>query len=540
MGFTERPNLVPMMDGIEGTPSEGSPTSRGDAARISNPIRPRDARSWRTPTARRILGRLRTRLLKFVGGIRLRLVWWFIVVLALATAGSVILVRQVLIGRLDARIQSELVQEANEIRRLAEGNDPETGEPFGPRVDRIFEVFLERNIPPEHEMLVTFVDGRLHGYSPPDEPPPLDEVHSPYPLHQDASLTALWANLEEPDRGRAETPVGTVEYLAVPFLVGGEPSGVFVVASFRDLQRADTDAASLAAAIVGLVMLVIGSALAVRLADRILAPVRLVTRTARSISDTDLSQRIPVRGYDEIAELSGTFNEMLERLEAAFGTQRRFVDDAGHELRTPITVIRGHLELMGDEPEDRRRTLALVSDELERMTRMVEDLLTLARTEQPDFLRPRVVDLDELTIRMLQNAQGMAPRDWRMEGTAEGRATIDEQRLMQAVLQLAANAIRHTADGDLVALGSATRDGFVRFWVRDTGPGVSIEDRDRIFERFYRGRSGFRRSEGAGLGLSIVQAIADAHGGRVELDSAPGQGATFTVVVPAVYHETTT
>jgi signal transduction histidine kinase len=171
---------------------------------------------------------------------------------------------------------------------------------------------------------------------------------------------------------------------------------------------------------------------------------------------------------------------------------------------------------------------------------MVDDLLTLARTEQPDFLRPRVVDLDELTIRMLQNAQGMAPRDWRLEGTAEGRATIDEQRLMQAVLQLAANAIRHTADGDVVALGSATRDGFVRFWVRDTGPGVSVEDRDRIFERFYRGRSGFRRSEGAGLGLSIVQAIADAHGGRVELDSAPGQGATFTVIVPAVDHEGTT
>jgi signal transduction histidine kinase len=483
---------------------------------------------------------MRTRLLKFVGGIRLRLVWWFIVVLALATVGSVILVRQVLIGRLDARIQSELVQEVNEVRRLAEGNDPATGEPFGQRVDRIFEVFLERNIPAQHEMLVTFIDGRVHGSSPRHELPPLDEVHSPYPLHEDAALTRLWANLDEPDRGRAETPVGTVEYLAVPFLVGGEPVGVFVVASFRDLQRADTDAASLAAAIVGLVMLVIGSALAVRLADRILAPVRLVTRTARSISDTDLSQRIPVRGYDEIAELSGTFNEMLERLEAAFGTQRRFVDDAGHELRTPITVIRGHLELMGDEPEDRRRTLALVSDELERMTRMVEDLLTLARTEQPDFLRPRVVDLDELTIRMLQNAQGMAPREWRLEGAAEGRATIDEQRLMQAVLQLAANAIRHTADGDLVALGSATRDGFVRFWVHDSGPGVSIEDRERIFERFYRGRSGFRRSDGAGLGLSIVQAIAEAHGGRVELDSAPGQGAKFTVVVPAEYHERTT
>jgi signal transduction histidine kinase len=286
-------------------------------------------------------------------------------------------------------------------------------------------------------------------------------------------------------------------------------------------------------------MLFIGSALAVRLAERILAPVRLVTRTARSISDTDLSQRIPVRGYDEIAELSGTFNEMLERLEAAFATQRRFTDDAGHELRTPITVIRGHLELMGDDPDDRGRTLELVSDELDRMSRMVDDLLTLARTEQPDFLRMRVVDLDELTIRMLENARGLAPRDWRLEGTAEGRAMIDEQRLMQALLQLAANAVRHTTEDDAVAIGSAVHDGSVRFWVRDSGPGVAFEDRDRIFERFYRGRSGYQRSEGSGLGLSIVQAIAEAHGGRVELDSEPGHGATFTVVIPVDPHEGT-
>jgi two-component system, OmpR family, sensor kinase len=506
---------------------------------MSEPVGASADPSGPVTTVPRGLRRLRTRLLKFLGGIRLRMVWWFIVVLALATVGSVILVRQVLVQRLDARIQSELVQEVDEVERLSMGNDPDTGEPFGQRVDRIFEVFLERNIPSQHEMLVTFVGGRLHDYSPQDELPPLDEVQAPYALHEDQALTQRWANLIEPDRGRAETPVGTIEYLAVPFLVGGEPQGVFVVASFRDLQRADTDAASLAAAIVGLVMLVIGSALAIRLAERILAPVRLVTRTARSISDTDLSRRIPVRGHDEIAELSGTFNEMLERLEAAFGTQRRFVDDAGHELRTPITVISGHLELMGDEPEDRRRTMALVSDELERMTRMVDDLLTLARTEQPDFLRPREVDLDELTMRMLQNAQGMAPRDWRLEGTAEGRATIDEQRLMQAVLQLAANAIRHSAEGDPVAIGSTTRDGFVRFWVRDSGPGVSVEDRDRIFERFYRGRSGFRRSDGSGLGLSIVRAIAEAHGGRVELDSLPGQGATFTVVVPANHREGT-
>jgi signal transduction histidine kinase len=484
--------------------------------------------------------RLQRRILTFLGGIRLRMVWWFIVVLALATVGSVILVRQVLVQRLDARIESELIQEVDEVRRLADGNDPDTGLPFGDRVDRIFEVFIQRNIPARHEMLLTFLDGRLHLYGPQDEAEPLSESHVPYPLQEDEALTARWANIEEPSRGRADTPAGPIEFIAVPFLVGGEPEGVFVVTSFRDLQQADTDAASLAAAIVGLVMLVIGSLLAIRLAERILAPVRLVTRTAHSISETDLSQRIPVQGYDEIAELSDTFNQMLERLEDAFATQRRFIDDAGHELRTPITVIRGHLDVMGNDPDDRRRTLELVSDELERMSRMVDDLLTLARTEQPDFLRLRVVDVDELTIRMFETAQGLAPRDWRLDGAAEGRATIDEQRLMQAVLQLAANAVRHTIEGGLVAMGSTIRDGHVHFWVRDSGPGLLPEERDRIFERFYRGRSGHGRSDGAGLGLAIVKGIAEAHGGRVEVDSAPGAGATFTLVIPAGHRAAST
>jgi two-component system OmpR family sensor kinase len=476
--------------------------------------------------------RARSRVLRFVGGIRLRIVWSFILILALATAGSIILVREVLLQRLDARIDSELVQEVDEVRRLAEGNDPETGEPFGERVDRIFEVFVERNIPARHEMLVTFVAGRLHLHSPIVEPSPLDEVRVPYALHEDPQLQAMWANLSEPDRGRAETSAGTVEYLAVPILVGGDPRGVFVVASFRDLQRADTDAAAVAATTVGLVMLVIGSVLAIGLANRILAPVRLVTRTARSISESDLSRRIRVQGYDEIAELSATFNEMLDRLQAAFATQRRFIDDAGHELRTPVTVIRGHLDLMSDDPEDKRRTLELVSDELQRMSRMVDDLLTLARTEQPDFLRPRLVDVDELTSRMLQNARGLAPRDWQLEAAADGRATLDEQRVMQAVLQLASNAVQHTKKGDVLGIGSTIQDGEVRFWVRDSGPGVPSDERERIFERFYRGRSGYQRSDGGGLGLAIVKAIAEAHGGRAELDSEPGQGAKFSIVLP--------
>lgn len=471
--------------------------------------------------------------LRLFGGIRLRIVWWFIVVLAIATVASVLIVRQVLVQRLDARIEMELVQEVDELRRLAQGNDPETGEPFGEELDRIFDVFLSRNIPARHEMFLTFVDGRLHGFQPSREPAPLDESAVPYALQSDDELTAAWARVREPTRGQADSPAGAVEYLAVPFRIGDAPRGVFVVASFREFQEADTEAASLAAGIVGLVMLVIGSLLAIRLAERILTPVALVTRTARSISDTDLSRRIPIRGQDEIADLSATFNAMLERLENAFATQRRFINDASHELRTPITVIRGHLEVMGDDADDRRRTLDLVSDELQRMSRIVDDLLLLARSEQPDFVQPRPTDVDELTTRMLETARGLAPRDWRLDNVAVGRAWVDDQRLMQAILQLAANAVRHTTAGDPVAIGSSMERGRVEFWVRDSGPGVAAEERERIFERFYRGSSGRRSTDGAGLGLSIVRAIAESHGGHAEVESRPGAGATFRLVVPA-------
>jgi signal transduction histidine kinase len=221
---------------------------------------------------------------------------------------------------------------------------------------------------------------------------------------------------------------------------------------------------------------------------------------------------------------------MLDRLESAFATQRRFLDDAGHELRTPITIVRGHLELMGDQPDERRETLALVIDELDRMSRLVDDVLTLAKAERPDFLDRETVDVAALTREIHAKAAAIAPRDWRLAGTGRGVIVADRQRLTQALVQLAQNAVQHTGEGDAIALSSSVAAGRARFCVRDWGPGVPAADRERIFERF--GRRAAARREGAGLGLAIVRAIAEAHGGRVELESAPGQGATFTVEVP--------
>jgi signal transduction histidine kinase len=445
-----------------------------------------------------------------------------VAIFAVATFVSIVIAREALERRLDQRIDSELVQESRELRQLAGGNDPETGRPFRAQVERIFEVYLDRNVPSRNEVLLTFVDG---------EPFLKSGGEMPYELDRDAELVDRWAHLTEPERGDVETPGGHVEYLAVPLRRGDETRGVFVAAIFRDRETGEVSDALRVAAGVGLGMLLIGSVLAWLLADRVLRPVQAVTAAARSISGGDLSRRIPEAGHDEIGVLAATFNDMLARLETAFESQRRFVSDAGHELRTPITVVRGHLELLEDAPAEREETLALVLDELDRMARIVNDMLTLAKWEQLDFLTPEPVELGALTDDLLAKASALGNRAWLVDARGEGSLVADRQRLTQAIMQLAQNAVEHTEDGDEIALGTQLGADGARLWVRDTGPGIPFEEQSRVFERFYR-TGERRRSEGAGLGLSIVQTIARAHGGRVELASVPGVGATFTIVLP--------
>jgi two-component system OmpR family sensor kinase len=219
-------------------------------------------------------------------------------------------------------------------------------------------------------------------------------------------------------------------------------------------------------------------------------------------------------------------------LEAGFEAQRNFLDDAGHELKTPLTVVRGHLELLehGD-PEEVAETRQLLLDEVDRMSRLVEDLVLLAKARRPDFLTPRKVDVDRMTHALLAKARALGDRDWRLDSSGNGQITVDEQRITQAMLQLADNAVKHTDPGDIVAIGSSYDGATVRLWVRDTGDGVPEDDRRHVFERF--GRSTVRPGdEGFGLGLSIVQAIAVAHGGSVSVSDAPGGGARFELQLP--------
>ncbi len=457
-----------------------------------------------------------------LASIRVRILVGFVGMLALATAASVLVAREVIYNRLDDRISHDLVQEASELRRLAAGIDPETGEPFRGDARRIFRVYFQRNIPSRGEALLTFVDGAPFLRS---------RQVVPYRLDRDPALVARWGKLTQNERGDVATPAGRVDYLAVPLKVDDRVLGVFVVSVFRELQQGPFDDAITATIAVGFAVLLIGSLLAWGVAQSVLGPVRAVTQNARAITETDLSRRIDVRGHDEVAELASTFNATLDRLESAFTTQRRFLDDAGHELKTPLTIVTGHLELLGEEPAERKATLALVLDELDRMARIVDELLLLAKAGAPDFLHLDTVDVSVLTDELQTKASTLAPRRWVLDSHGRGVVVADRQRLTQALMQLAENACKHTEEGDEIALGSIVLDGEARFWVRDEGTGIAPEEQARVFTRFSRG-SASSRGEGSGLGLSIVQAIAVAHHGRIELDSTEGSGSTFTVVVP--------
>jgi signal transduction histidine kinase len=457
-----------------------------------------------------------------LGSARVRILAAMIALLALSTVVTFLLERQILLSRVGERVDDSLTQEVEEFRRLVrDGRNPLDGEPFGRDVRAIFDVFLSRNVPGQGEAFYTFIEGT-----------PYRASAAAGAREEPSGQVLALGRLGSVERGEFTRGADETRYLAVPVDVRGERRGTFLVTADLSAEEQEVTEAIEVAAGVSAAVLVVAAALAFLAAGRVLAPLRQVTETARSITETDLTGRIAVKGNDEIAELAQTFNAMLARLEEAFGTQKQFISDAGHELRTPITVIRGHLELLGDDPEERAEVIEIVTDELDRMSRLVDDLLLLAKARRPDFLRLEDVDLDVLTEELHAKASALGRRDWQLEAIGTGRLRADRQRLTQAVMNLARNAAEHTAEGGWIGLGSRFLPHEARIWVSDSGPGVPESERERIFERFARSDHGARNAEGAGLGLAIAHAVIDAHGGRIEVAGRDGRGAVFTIVVP--------
>ena len=455
-----------------------------------------------------------------LGGVRTRVLVSFLALLVLSTAASLFVLREVLMSRIGDQVERELTSDVDNLGEVSSLGRPQNGRPFTD-VGDLLDTYMSRFAAPSDGALVTYADGTLR------------EVKVANPGEEAlADAFAGFADVSAPTSGEVDTQFGQATFVAIPVSVGNR-SGVLLAASLTAAERDQVESAVRIAIGVSVVVLLLASLFIWLAAGRAIAPLNALSRTARTISDTDLSSRIPVRGSDEIAELGRTFNSMLDRLEAAFAHQKDFLSDVSHELRTPITVIRGHVETLGDSPREREEAIAVIQDELDRMSRYVDELLVLARAPRPDFLRPGPIDLDLFTHDLFAKAQSLGDRDWRLDGTGVGIVVADQQRLTQAVMNLAENAVHHTGPGDSIWLGTSLVGDRARLWVRDEGPGVDPADQDRIFERYERGDGPGEPSDGSGLGLAIVVAIAEAHGGRVLLDSQPGLGATFTVVLPA-------
>ncbi len=290
---------------------------------------------------------------------------------------------------------------------------------------------------------------------------------------------------------------------------------------------------------VGAVGLIVSSVAGAALARRAMRPVERITSAAMEIYHTqDLSRRVDVHTNDEVGRLGLAFNEMLDRLSDLFRSQQRFVADVSHEMRTPLTVIRGNTDLLRAMGCADRESLDAISSEADRMTRLVSDLLLLSQADAgmlPMHRQP--IDLAPLMTAVARSGNIVADGRVSVQTSITGELIVygDSDRIKQVLLNLVENAIKHTPDGGVIRLaGTSTDTDMVLLSVSDTGHGIPPEDLPYVFERFYRvDKSRSRAQGGVGLGLAIAKSIVEAHGGDIEVQSTIGVGTTFNVWLPA-------
>ena len=428
----------------------------------------------------------------------------------------------------EAQVIADLGRAMDEFETLAtEGVDPQTGQPFADP-SRLLLVALQRTAlsPTEGELAV--VNGAIR-YTAPEAVSFRPELDRELRLH----LLPL-TGLNESTQGEVETQVTRYRYYVMPVVFGGHPDRgalIRLVDLSAELEQVNQVMRVYLLVAFGSMLLV--AAFTWVFAGRLLRPIEWLREVASSIRQEDLTTRVPVTGSDDLTALTVTINRMLDRVQDSVESQRRLLDDVGHELRTPVTVVRGHLELMDvDDPEDVQATQALAIDELDRMGGLVNDLITLAKSDSPDFIHKDWSNIAVLTDATLEKARALGDHRWRLSQVATVDAFVDPNRITQAWLQLAANADKYSEAGTKIEIGSAVEDDELRMWVADEGIGIAAEDMDLIRSRFGRSSAGKAFNDGAGLGLAIVGSIVASHDGRLDIESTPGAGSKFTMVLP--------
>lgn len=456
---------------------------------------------------------------------RTRILVWYLALITGFLALSIPLITRLILFQVNLRVRHDLAAELESFNTFQQSQFPQLQIENHTIIDQLFRAFLNSKIPEDDTFLITILDGQFYRSNP---------LSRPAVLAVDSVLMQEWLTLKQSTQGEwitSDPEIGRVLYLTQPIFVQGEVKGVFIASHITAGEVKEAiDAVKISLGIWFIVLML--AALAAWIASaKVLNPLQKLSQTVSSIDESDLKQRITVTGSGEIAQLTKSFNQMIERLEKIFLSQRKLLNDAGHELRTPITIIQGHLELMGNEPQEQQETLHLVFDELDRMSRLVNNLILLAKAERFDFLQEETINIALFTQEIYAKITVLAPRQWQLQNQGQGNFEGDRQYLTQAMINLAQNAVQHTQESDTIILGSKSDRHTVFFWIQDTGEGFAAKDREIIFQRFGRANH-HQHSQRQGLGLSIVKAIALAHQGKVEADSELNQGATFTLILP--------
>lgn len=474
---------------------------------------------------------------------------------ALTVVGIIMLFTGVLQVFHAERVQTEAI--TTDFRNFVKAEIAKKGGGFSSAKEAI-EKFVRLEDAPNKGALLGFSDGKLS----------VNKASQGSTIHQDAQLLAKLASYSDENKAQmfiVRTDTSTYVSGIVPISAAGTDDAMLAIISDYSTDITPTYTQLMLFAGISFLVLALVGLVNVRASQSLLAPIsRLREMMASITSEQDLSKRLPIQGNDDLADVSRQMNLMISRLQTSFDEQRDLLNDVGHELRTPITVVRGHLELLNPEdPQDTARTRELALEELSRMHRLTEDLITVAKSDRPDFIRPSRVDIGDLLMDAFENSTQLGNFNWRIDNLTLVSTTADQQRLQQALLALAQNASKFAPPGTLIALGAAIdaqqplldqegkvvevetvtapdlqmvpqvppTDGSHRLnlWVRDQGIGIHPKDQQQIFARFMRVDHSYA---GSGLGLSIVNAIAQAHGGILQLKSAPAVGSVFNLSLP--------
>lgn len=459
--------------------------------------------------------------------IRGRLTLWLAVLILAAMASFALYLYVAVATTLTGALDQTLRVQAQQVASNYDFGGPETGNDVtGQHVDiSALDQFATAGL-----FIETFdVHGHLLARS-----QNLGGLHLPEEAHVSALVQA------SPQLFTRSVPGGTLRVYSFPAVRGGARVGLVLMAASLHEATATTRTLLTLLVVGGLAVVlltVVGGSVLVR---RGLRPLGEMAGLAERITARQLDQRLAPRNPPaEVARLAHTFDAMLERLREAFATQRRFVSDASHELRTPLATLRGRSEVLLLNPaldSDTRAGLGVIRDEAARMGRLVANLLLVARGDEGRAISHRPVELDLVLLEVAGQAHTLAAGSGVTVTLSRAeRADVlgDADLIKQALLNLVENAITYTPPGGRVELSLVVADGYASLAVRDTGSGIAADHLPHLFERFYRvdpARS--RRTGGAGLGLSIVRWIAEAHGGRVTVESVVGQGSTFTISLP--------